>query len=139
MRKHSIQFDPKEGLTKQSFKDECNINKIMAKFQRTGMINHYSKHAPQYMNIPAIEYHEALNMIAEANSMFAELPSSVRDKFANDPEKFLEFVQNPKNNDELVEMGLANPPLSSQEPDPPTKPSATAPTEPPQGSEPQVD
>jgi len=111
----------------------------MAKFQRTGMINHYSKHAPQYMNIPAIEYHEALNMIAEANSMFAELPSSVRDKFANDPEKFLEFVQNPKNNDELVDMGLANPPLSSQEPEKPSKPSATAPTEPPQGSEPQVD
>ena len=36
------------SMTKQSFKDECDINKIMAKFQKTGAIEHYAKHAPSY-------------------------------------------------------------------------------------------
>jgi len=129
-RPYAITFDPSEGMTKQSFRDECNINKIMAKFQRTGLLNHYAKHAPQYMDIPAIDYADALNIIAEAESMFEELPSTVRAKFENDPEKFLEFVQDPENLEEMREMGLANPtiPLSDSEPDkPPKKPASAAP------------
>lgn len=94
---------------KQSFKDECDINKIMAKFQRTGVINHYAKHAPEYGDASPIEYLDALQTVATANEMFAELPSSVRKRFSNSPEEFLEFVQNPENLDECRKMGLANP------------------------------
>lgn len=35
------------------------------------------------------------------------LPAQVRAKFSNDAAEFLDFVQNPKNADELVAMGLA--------------------------------
>jgi len=114
-RPHAIKFDQKEGMTKQSFRDECNINKIMAKFQRTGLINHYAKHAPQYMDIPAIDYHDALNIVADAESMFEELPSTIRAQFENNPEKFLEFVQNPDNLDKMRELGLAKAPQSPPE------------------------
>jgi len=121
-RPHSITFDKKEGMTKQSFRDECNINKIMAKFQRTGLINHYAKHAPQYMDIPAIDYHEALNIVADAESMFEELPSTIRAQFENDPHKFLEFVQDPNNLDKMREMGLAKPSQAPESPPEVSKP-----------------
>jgi len=119
-RPHSITFDPAEGMTKQSFKDECNINKIMAKFQRTGVLNHYAKHQHQYGDIPAIQYADALNIIADANSMFEELPSTVRAQFENDPAKFLEFAENPDNLDKMRDLGLAIP-ASPDAPEAPPK------------------
>ena len=108
MSKHAIKFDPKKGLTKQSFKDECNINKIMARFQRTGAIDHYAKHGPQYSDITSGNLHSAMNIISDAESMFEELPSSVRKKFQNDPAQFLDFVQDPNNLEEMRELGLAH-------------------------------
>lgn len=131
--RYTISFKNVESMTKQSFKDECNINNIMAKFQKTGMINHYANHAPQYLDIPAIDYHEAQNIIATANSMFEELPSSARAKFENNPERFLEFVQNPANIEECRKLGLA-PYLSDKEPDKPKPKRASAPSEPPEDS-----
>ena len=37
-----------ETRTKQSFKKECDINVIMAKYQKTGAITHFSNHQQQY-------------------------------------------------------------------------------------------
>jgi len=83
------------------------------------------------MDIPAIDYHEALNIVADAESMFEELPSTIRAQFENDPHKFLEFVQDPNNLDEMRELGLAKPPtLSDKEPDKPKKKDAPASPEP---------
>nr|UXQ88122.1 MAG: internal scaffolding protein [Microvirus sp.] len=98
----------KPSMTKQSFKDECNINKIMEKFQKSGAISHYAKHAPTYGDATHTELHDALNIVADANTMFEELPSSIRAKFQNNPEQFLEFVQDPKNLAEMRELGLAD-------------------------------
>ena len=98
------------SMTKQSFKDECNINKIMAKFQTTGALNHYAKHAPTYGDTTGVDYHDALNLVANANTMFEELPSSIRKRFDNDPEQFLKFVEDPKNADEMIELGLKESP-----------------------------
>jgi len=139
-RAHSIS-DWGEGMTKQSFKDECNINKIMEKFQRTGILNHYTANAPQYMDIEPLDYHQAMNIIAEANSMFEELPAIARAKFNNDPETFLEYVQDPQNKDELPTLGLALKPspvqnTASQEP---KTESASAPSTPSKGEKPKDD
>ena len=37
-----------ESRTKQSFQKECDINAIMAKYQKTGAITHFNKHQQQY-------------------------------------------------------------------------------------------
>jgi len=136
MRPHAITFDPSKAMTKQSFKDECDINKIMAKFQKTGVLNHYAAHAPEYLDVPAIDYLDAQLIISSANSMFAELPSSVRKRFNNSPDQFLDFIQDPKNHEEAVKLGLANP-LSNPEPNKSPKKRASAPSEPPDGSKPK--
>lgn len=98
------------SMTKQSFKDECNINKIMDKFQRTGALNHYAKHAPDYGDATHTELADAMNIVANAETMFEELPASLRKKFENDPEKFLEFVQDEKNAEEMIKLGLKESP-----------------------------
>lgn len=97
--------------TKQSFTQECDINQIMAKFQKTGAIDHLAKHQDQYGFANSQSFHEAMNIVSTAKSMFQELPSSIRRKFENDPAKFLDFVEDPDNHDELVTLGLANAPI----------------------------
>lgn len=102
------------SLTKQSFKDECNINKIMDRFQRSGAIDHYTTRSHEYGDTSAPDYLEANLIIANANTMFEELPSSIRAKFENDPAKFLEFVQDDKNAQEMVSLGLREGPSTVQ-------------------------
>lgn len=86
---------------------ECDINQIMAKFQKTGMITHIKERGATYGDMPMAEdFHEAMSLVAEANTMFAELPSTVRERFKNDAAQFLEFVNDEDNRDAMVEMGL---------------------------------
>lgn len=81
-----------EGRTKQEFKDECDINFIMKKYQKTGLMDFVNKYAPHYGEIPAVDYHQACNLVIEARAMFDDMPSSLRKKFDNDPQKFLEAI-----------------------------------------------
>lgn len=112
-----VQFNfIRPSMTKQSFKDEVDINNIMAKFQKTGAIKHFAKHAPTYGDATPIELMDAQNIIANSSSMFEELPSSIRKRFDNDPVKFLAFVQDEKNTDEMVKLGLKIQPQALQEP-----------------------
>lgn len=99
-----------ESRTKQSFADESNINAIMRKYEKTGVLEHLNKHQGNYGDFADLPtYQEALNQISEAQEMFAEIPATIRLQFENDPGKFLAFVQDPANVDQMVEMGLAIP------------------------------
>ncbi len=94
--------------TLQSPTAETDINFIMKKYEKTGLITHLSTHKGKYGNfLPAVDYHEAANSLILANDMFMSLPAGIRTRFDNDPAKFLEFAQDPENVDELIEMGLA--------------------------------
>lgn len=99
-----------EGRTKQSMKDETDINLIMAKYQKTGMVNFVNKNQGEYLDVPNIDFHEAMNAIKDANNMFGDMPSTIRKRFNNDPGEFLDFVHDPANVDEIYEMGLAERP-----------------------------
>ncbi len=97
-----------EGRTRQSFTDECDINKIMAKYQKTGAISHFSRHSARYDFADDITFHEALNVVTEADRMFADLPSKLRERF-REPGDFLSFVQDEANAEEMIELGLRDP------------------------------
>ena len=108
MRKHPRVKSPITGksMTKQSFRDECNINKIMEKFQKTGAIDHYAKYGGEYGEVPQAALLDAMNIVAQAEEMFADLPSSIRKRFSNDPAEFLEFMEDPKNRQEALKLNL---------------------------------
>lgn len=105
----TVDFDPAEGMTKQEHKKECDINQIMKKYQKTGLVTHLAKHGGVYGFAPTYTYQEAMNELNRARDQFMDLPSSVRTRFENDPGKFLEFATNPQNIEELRKMGLAKP------------------------------
>ncbi len=103
--KVSITF-PKKGRTKQSFKDECDINNIMAKYQKTGALAHVNTYQQQYGFATSVDFSEAMRLVTTAQDMFDGLPSSIRTRFANDPGQFLDFVQNADNDAEMQKLGL---------------------------------
>lgn len=93
--------------TKQAHKAECDINTIMAKYARTGLINHVAKYKGAYEDLPdGNDFQEALHIQMQANEAFMSLPSKIRSEFENDPGQFLAFVSDPANKDRMREMGL---------------------------------
>lgn len=104
------------SLTKQAFKEECDINSIMRRFERDGILAHYNTYRGDYGDFTECpEYHEAQNKVLAANEMFLTVPAKIRERFANDPARFLEFVQDKKNLPQMREWGLAKepPPVQS--------------------------
>ena len=98
---------PEPSRTKQSFKQEADINTILEKYARTGLIPSYDQ-PQQYGDYTGVmDYHTAQNKIAEGKSAFADLPSKIRKRFDNDPGQFLDFIYDEENFDEMVELGLA--------------------------------
>jgi phage internal scaffolding protein len=96
----------KPSLTKQSFRDECDINNILRKFNVTGQLPSGSVQ-PQYGDFSGItDYQSALNAVMAAQDSFLELPAKVRAKFGNDPAVFLDFVSDEANKDEMKALGL---------------------------------
>lgn len=103
-------FSPSGGISmaKQSFKDECDINTIMARYQRTGVLDHVRQNVGQYIDVTGADFTEAQNLIAGARSMFNELPAKLRERFNNEPAELLSFLEKEENREEAVKLGLLN-------------------------------
>lgn len=102
-----IDMDGQETRTHQSGKDECDINKLMEKYVKTGVLDHQKEHGENYGFATSIDLLEALTTVKTAENMFNALPAKIRTKFDNNPGEFLDFVQDPANEAELIELGLA--------------------------------
>lgn len=86
----------------------CDINNIMANYVATGELTHINGAAATYGDFSEVlDYREGLHQIQAAGEMFMELPAKVRDRFDNDPAKFLDFATNPDNIEDMRSMGLA--------------------------------
>jgi len=92
--------------TKQSFRDECDINNILRQFNVTGQLPIGSVQ-PQYGDFSGItDYQSALNAVMAAQDSFLALPAKVRARFDNDPALFVEFASDEANKDEMRSLGL---------------------------------
>lgn len=97
-----------ESRTKQSFKQECDVNNLLKRYNKTGQLPQYIKENPTYGDFSDVtDYQEALNTVSKAMLQFEMLPSHVRARFSNSPENFLEFANRPENRKEMVNLGLA--------------------------------
>lgn len=112
---YAIKSD-KPSLTRQEFKNECDINVILARYQASGEIDFLNKHAPQYMDTTGHDFQTAMETVAQAQSAFADLPSAIRDRFGNDPANLLDFVHDSANRDEAIKLGLIEPPSAPAAP-----------------------
>jgi len=100
-----------DGRTKQSYKDECDIDKIMARFAKTNTISHLAKHQGQYADFSDFDFHEQTRMLTRGREIFDDLPAEVRREFGQSPAAFFQYVNDPANADDLHKKipGLAAP------------------------------
>ena len=96
--------DYSDGRTKQSFKDETDINKILRKAQKAGTLSHLQRHGAVYADFSDVpDLLTAHNRIKQGQEMFSELPSEVKKEFGNDMFAFFEYVNDPANAGNLAE------------------------------------
>lgn len=98
--------------TKGSFRDECDINVIMRRFQRSGgrlgdLPNSQGNGSyGDFSELP--DYQTALATVIAAEANFEALPSIVRKRFNNDPGELLDFLSDEGNREEAVKLGLVS-------------------------------
>ncbi len=104
-------IDYSDGRTKQCYKDECDIDKIMTRFDVTGTISHLAKYEGVYADFSDFDFHKQSNMLARGSEIFDALPAELRDEFRQSPARFFAYVNDPKNHDDLRKKlpGLAQP------------------------------
>lgn len=108
-------FDP--GLTKQADRDACDINLILARYEKTGVLPDMIRQDARYgdfSNVPT--YQEAMEVVFRSQEQFGALSARVRERFHNDPAEMLAFCSDPKNAAEMVQLGLAVPQTPSAQP-----------------------
>jgi len=97
-----------ESMVQQQFAEETNVNSIMAKYQKTGLLTHVARYAGTYGDFSGVpDYKEGLERIMAAEDMFMSLPAKIRDRFNNDPAQFIQFATDEGNLEEMRKMGLA--------------------------------
>lgn len=93
--------------TKQSFKDECDINNVMLRYEKTGVLPPSTNRQPLYGDFTEVpDYQTALGIVYTAEDQFLQLPSQMRKFFNNDPAFMLAYIQDPKNKAMCQKLGL---------------------------------
>jgi len=100
-----------DGRTKQSFKDETDINKILQRAQKTGTISHINQFEAHYGDFADFDFFEATMQLTKGREIFDALPSEIRNEFSQSPAQFFDYVNDPANKDDLLKKlpGLAAP------------------------------
>jgi phage internal scaffolding protein len=94
------------SLAQQHFKEECDINTILQKFNITGLLPEQPL-SPRYGDFTGIgDYHTAMNRVIAVQDEFGALPAQIRARFNNDPAQLIEFLENSQNRPEAEELGL---------------------------------
>ena len=101
-----LSFNPEENQTKQSFRDEVNINNILDKYQATGQLTHVRQHPGVYGDFSNInDLQGAIEKVRQAQQLFESLPSEMRKTFNNNASEFIKFSSTASPS-ELMEAGL---------------------------------
>lgn len=124
-------FPEDSEYTDQSYRDECDINTIMARYQSTGQLPVLNAGTAQWLDVTEMDFQTHMNFLVEAQEMFDALPSDLRDRFGNDPGAFLGFCSDAENLPELAKLGLLTEEATRAILNPPVSP----PVSPPEGSE----
>lgn len=95
--------------TQQHFQDQCDVNLILKKYAKTGVITHLNNlQQGVYQDCTLLpSYEEAVQTVTAAEQAFSGMPPEVRLKFKNNPQEMIDFLKDPKNLDEAIKLGLA--------------------------------
>lgn len=95
-----------DTIVEQHHKKIVDINNIVSKYKKTGIIDKQRKDGFYGDFTNAVDYDTALNKLRDADKDFSLLPSQLREKFENNPSKLIDFIANSDNYDEAIALGL---------------------------------
>lgn len=102
--------DPSRSRTAQEYRDESDPAKIVKRLiESGGAIDELllQKREAIYADVTGIgSYFEAKCKTARIENAFMTLDADVRAKFENDPQKMMEFLADPANKNEAIDLGL---------------------------------
>lgn len=115
-RGRTYDLDGLPSMTDQTQAASTDINNIMKRYEKTGQLEDLIRMGMagdtgmfygDFTDAPTFQ--EALNITLHAQEQFGRLDAHIRNRFENDPAKFLEFATDEKNKDEMRKMGLLKP------------------------------
>lgn len=93
-------------VTEQAHKDSVDINKIVKKYSKTGLIEHINHIEAAWGTLDGKDFKDMMDKITGIQEDFDRLPSPIRNKFNHNPEKMLAYLADEKNTNEAIELGL---------------------------------
>ncbi len=117
--KHALLFPAKDprciSRTKQSFTKDANINNILGKYIRSGgsavALLAQRVSGGVFADVSSgDDYRAVIDKTRAADEAFQGLDSGVRSMFKNDVSLMLDFIVDPANRDEAIELGLIEAP-----------------------------
>lgn len=108
VRVQTINNEP--DMCQQQYKDQCDINKIWEKYEKTGVITHLARSQGRYADLgDPKDLAEAIQLQEKAQAAFDTLPAEVRAAANHDKVNFLKMLKDPKYDDLLFDYGVKDP------------------------------
>lgn len=105
-----------ESLADDSQREASDINNILRQFKLTGLPV-ANVRAPVSGDFTGVsDFKQAMDSVIAAREEFMRLPADVRYRFANDPQRLLEFVADERNRKEAEALGLVIPQVAEVDP-----------------------
>lgn len=100
---------PEDSLAVESAKDESDINTIVRRFGLTGELPSDIQMPGQGDFAGAPDFHTSMNLVRQAEEEFLRVPAHIRERFMNDPGRFMSAFDDESMRPELEKLGLLNP------------------------------
>lgn len=102
----ALSFAGEQVRTKQADLESADINNIMRKFKKTGLMPVMNGH-PIFGDFSNVEdFHTHMDKVVRFKAEFDMLPGQIRKRFDNDPANIIDWLADPKNDPEAVKLGL---------------------------------
>jgi bifunctional DNA-binding transcriptional regulator/antitoxin component of YhaV-PrlF toxin-antitoxin module len=110
VRKRVMTVNNTPSLTDQSQKDQTIAKNIIKHYVKTGLITHLNQEAGKFADVSEVKsLYENMSKVKQVERYFMDLPSELRAKFDNDPQKMLEVIVDPAQEELQKELGLSLP------------------------------
>lgn len=121
-----------ESRTKQSFRDQVNVNEIVKRALTSGQLDHVNHREPLFGDFSkSTDLKSQIDAVHQAEESFKTLSSGVRKAAQNKPHILLEMLASDTGCQELRDAGLV---VNTEPPAPPAPAPVIPPSKPPEGA-----
>lgn len=105
-----------ESRTQQQYLEDADINNILRAYANGNAVPGATAREPifgDFSDEAISDFHQAMRTIQGVAQLMQELPAKTRSRFQNNPAAILDFVRDPANIAEAMELGLVDPKIDT--------------------------